>query len=96
MAYARIYIDDHNRTNQKHYKPMYILNYNEDIIEKESRTIPFANLDDAKRILREYRDQFISECDFMDCIEVEKDTPTHYEATDGEDWITIQISQTLD
>ena len=32
----------------------------------------------------------------MDCVEVEKDTPSHYEATDGEDWITIQITQTLD
>lgn len=42
------------------------------------------------------KDAFIEECDFMDCVEVEKDTPSHYEATDGEDWITIQITQTLD
>ncbi len=75
---------------------MYILNYNEDIIEKETRTIPFANLDDAKATLRKYRDKFVSECDFMEYVTVEADTPTHYEATDGEDWITIRITHTLD
>ncbi len=75
---------------------MYILNYSDEIIERKSKTIPLVDLDRAKEILKELKDAFIEECDFMDCIEVEKDTPTHYEATDGEDWITIRISQTLD
>ncbi len=75
---------------------MYILNYSDEIIERTPKTIPLTDLDRAKEILKELKEAFIEECDFMDCIEVEKDTPTHYEATDGEDWITIQISQTLD
>ncbi len=75
---------------------MYILNYSDEIIERKSKTIPLVDLDRAKEMLKELKDAFIEECDFMDCIEVEKDTPTHYEATDGEDWITIRISQTLD
>ncbi len=75
---------------------MYILNYSDEIIERKSKTIPLTDLDRAKEILKELRDAFIEECDFMDCIEVEKDTPTHYEATDGEEWITIRITQTLD
>ncbi len=75
---------------------MYILTYNDEIIERRSKTIPLTDFDRAKEILKELKDAFIEECDFMDCIEVEKDTPTHYEATDGEDWITIRISQTLD
>ncbi len=75
---------------------MYILNYSDEIIERKSKTIPLVDLNRAKEILKELRDAFIEECDFMDCIEVEKDTPTHYEATDGEEWITIRITQTLD
>ena len=75
---------------------MYILNYSDEIIERRSKTIPLTDLDRAKEILKELKDAFIEECDFMDCIEVEKDTPTHYEATDGEDWIIIRITQTLD
>ncbi len=30
---------------------MYILNYNEDIIKKESRTIPFINLDEIHKVM---------------------------------------------
>lgn len=75
---------------------MYILNYKEDIINGKSSVIPFTSLDDAKRKLKEFRDDFIGECDFMDNLTVERDTLTHYEATDGEERIIIQITQTLD
>ncbi len=75
---------------------MYILNYSDEIIERKSKTIPLTDLDRAKKILKELKESFIEECDFMDCIEEEKDTPTHYEATYGEDWITIRITQTMD
>ncbi|WP_287619912.1 hypothetical protein [Parabacteroides sp.] len=74
----------------------YILNYSDEIIERKSTSIPFRNLEDAKKMLKKLKDEFVAECDFMDCIMVELDTPTHYEATDGEGWINIQIAQTLD
>ncbi len=75
---------------------MYISNYSDEIIERKSKTISLTDLNRAKEILKELKNAFIEECDFMDCITVEADTPTHYEATDGEDWITIRITQTLD
>ncbi|WP_455629897.1 hypothetical protein [Parabacteroides sp.] len=74
----------------------YVLNYSDEIIERKSRSFSFGSLEDAKRVLKEFKDKFVKECDFMDYIQVEADTPTHYEATDGEDWIDIQITQTLD
>ena len=74
----------------------YFLNYTDEIIERKSKSFTYEKLEDAKRMLKEFKDTFAEECDFMDCIIVESDTPTHYEATDGEDWITIQITKTLD
>ena len=56
---------------------MYLLNYRDEIIEKRTKTIPLTDLDRAKELLKEMKDVFIEECDFMDCVEVEKDTHSH-------------------
>lgn len=58
----------------------------------------FQSLYQAKIELAILKKEFENECDdcgFLDCIEVLEDIDTHYEASDGEDCVEIQIVQDL-
>lgn len=75
-----------------------ILNKNEIGGENIYTSYSSQTLDEAKELLKQLKHKFEAECEdagFLDCIEVEQDTETYYEATDGEDWIEIKILKDL-
>lgn len=76
----------------------YYLIYSNGIGGSYCTNLQFSSLGEAQKHLQKFKKAFEMDCDdagFLDCIRVESDTPTHYEATDGEDWIDIRILKEL-
>lgn len=77
---------------------LYTVNYENGIGEHDIKFLTFQTIEEAKKELKRLKKEFEAKCeeaDFKDLLDVKADTPTHYEATDGEDWVSIKVTSSL-
>lgn len=74
----------------------YVLLYKDEIIRKKCDYFEFLNLNEAIEHFKQLKMELIAESICSGNLKAQCNTPTCYTATDGENWITIQITQTLD